>query len=179
MDGLISDYQARGTLALKRGSGLSQLLRPLWRSVTSEPTSLARPHTIFGRPRWSLRPGSLQGGAVGSSGPPGSPPCPPGAYGLEVVGRGARWARGLRPPESWGGEVCVPVQLGCVPWAEGSGTGGTPCGALETPGEDGGAERALPIFVGSGLGAEGAGVSWEPGEPRLRMEQRQILYNWR
>lgn len=74
MDGLISDYQARGTLALKRGSGLSQLLRPLWRSVTSEPTSLARPHTIFGRPRWSLRPGSLQGGAVGSSGPPGSPP---------------------------------------------------------------------------------------------------------
>ena len=32
-----------------------------------------------------------------------------------------------------------------------------------------------PIFVGSRLGAEGAGVSWEPGEPRLRMEQRQIF----
>lgn len=45
----------------------------------------------------------------------------------------------------------------------------------ETPGEEGGAELALPDFAGSGLGPEGPGVSQEPGEPGLRMEQRQAF----
>lgn len=48
----------------------------------------------------------------------------------------------------------MPLQVGCVPWVEGSGMGSTSCGALENPGE-GGVELALPIFAGSELGAEG------------------------
>lgn len=48
----------------------------------------------------------------------------------------------------------MPLQLGCVPWVEGSCVGSTSCGALETPGE-GGVKLALPIFAGSGLEAEG------------------------
>lgn len=53
--------------------------------------------------------------------------------------------------------------------------GGASCGALETLREQGGAELALCIFAMSGLGAEGAGVSWEPEKPRLRMEERQVF----
>lgn len=48
----------------------------------------------------------------------------------------------------------MPLQVGCVPWVEGSGVGSTSCGALENPGE-GGVELALPIFAGPELGAEG------------------------
>ena len=59
-------------------------------------------------------------------------------------------AQGLSTPESCGGEVCIPLQLGCVPWAEGSGMGSTSLGALEIHRER---EVQSPSLL-TGLGAE-------------------------
>ena len=41
----------------------------------------------------------------------------------------------------------MPLQLRCVPWAEGSGMGSTCSGALESPMEEEGAEVALHISL--------------------------------
>lgn len=68
----------------------------------------------------------------------------------------------------------MPHQLGVYPELRAVAWGHLLQGS-ETPGEEGGAELAPPAFAGSGLRVEGAGVSQEPGELRLRMEQRQAF----
>lgn len=139
-----------------------QLHRAFFPDLHGIPSSQRQPHqtTVFRRPLWSPRPqcmagcgGRPQWVALGTW----LPSCPPGTCGLDVGLGGECWCSGaLDALNLGGGEVCWPLQLGCVPWAEGSGVGSTACGALKTPGE-GGAELALPTFAGSALGAEDRG----------------------
>lgn len=71
----------------------------------------------------------------------------------------------------------MPLQVGYVPWVEGSGMGSTSCGALENPGE-GGIELALPIFAGPELGAEGARDLLGTRAAHAEDGREAGIYNW-